>query len=167
MKKQTNLIVVILVLVLLAAIAYMILLQKHSPVKTQSPPDVASSIPSLPSLPSTCTDQQGATAVITAISSYTGSIGTTLQISGCNFSGFEGDKNVWIENAQGQKGILYGNAGSTSKLLIITLKSPVCQEDTSYSGKLCSAYLTLNPGTYKIYTMPWGNESNKVHFVIK
>lgn len=79
-------------------------------------------------LPTICTDQTEGTPVITSLSSYTGPVGTKLEIRGCNFAGFEADTNAWIENSQGVKGILYAETGgSSSNLLIITLKSPLCQ----------------------------------------
>ena len=115
----------------------------------------------------TCKDEQEGIPVITSISSYSGSIGTKLEINGCNFAGFEGDKNAWIENSQGVKGILYGEPDSTSKKLKVTLKSPLCQQDNSYKGGPCDASLALIPGIYKIYVYPWGKESNKVGFTIK
>ncbi len=118
------------------------------------------------SLPTTCTDQREGAPVITSLSAYSGSIGTKFEVRGCNFSGFEGDLNAWIENSQGIKAGIYGEAGSTSKLLKITLKSPLCQQDNSYSGLPCSTWLTLVPGTYKVYTMPWGKKSNIVNFTI-
>jgi hypothetical protein len=30
----------------------------------------------------------------------------------------------------------------------------------------CTSYLTITPGTYKIYTSPWGNMSNTVQFIV-
>jgi hypothetical protein len=120
-----------------------------------------------PTLPTTCVDQQEGKPVITSLSIYSGLVGTKLEIRGCNFSGFEGDKSAWIENSQGINGILYGETGSTAKLLEIILKSPLCQQDNSYSGLPCNAYLTLTPGTYKIYTMPWGKKSNTATFTIQ
>jgi hypothetical protein len=114
----------------------------------------------------TCTDKPEGTPVITSLSTYSGPVGTKFEIRGCNFSGFEGDKNAWIENASGVKGFLPGEVGSTSKLLKVTLKSPLCQKDTTHSGRPCDARLTLTPGIYKIYAMPWGKVSNKVNFTI-
>lgn len=118
-------------------------------------------------LPSTCIDQQGAVPVITSISSSSGPVGTKLQIGGCNFNGFEGDLNVWIKNAQGTSGILYSEPGSTAKSMSIILKPQACQTDESYRGMPCASFLNLVPGTYKIYTMPWGNKSNEATFTIK
>ncbi|MFA6897426.1 MAG: hypothetical protein WCQ96_04035 [Patescibacteria group bacterium] len=119
------------------------------------------------SLPQTCVDEEGGSPVITSLSAYSGPVGTKLEIHGCNFSGFEGDKNAWIENSQGVKGVLYGESDSTSKLLKTTLASSLCQEDNSYTGWDCKQYLILSPGMYKIYTAPWDKESNKVEFTIK
>lgn len=118
------------------------------------------------SLPTICEDKLEGIPVITSLSTYSGFVGTKLEIEGCNFAGFEGDKNAWIENGQGIKGLLHGNAKSTAKLLKVTLESPLCQKDTSYSGLPCDAWLTLTTGTYEIYTAPWGKESNKVKFTI-
>lgn len=118
-------------------------------------------------LPTICRDEQEGIPVITSLSSYSGSIGNQVELNGCNFAGFEGDKNVWIENSQGIKGILYGEASSTSKLIKVVLKSPICQKDNSYSGLPCDASLNLNPGIYKIYVSPWGKESDKIDFTIK
>ena len=46
------------------------------------------------SLPTTCVDQSETKAVITSLSSYSGPVGTSLEVRGCNFAGFEGDKNA-------------------------------------------------------------------------
>lgn len=121
-------------------------------------------------LPTACTDVEEGMPVITSISPASGSVGSKVEVRGCNLRGFEGDKNVWIENIQGVKGILYGARDGNipdSKIIEITLTSPVCQKDTSYSGLPCDAYLTLTPGIYKIYAMPWGKKSNEAAFTIK
>jgi len=120
------------------------------------------------SLPTSCVDKPEAKAVITSLSKYSVFAGETLEIKGCNFSGFEGDKNIWIENSQGVSGILYGERDSNSKVIKVTLKNPLCSQDNSYSGLPCKSYLTLTPGTYKIWTMPWGanTKSNIANFTI-
>lgn len=127
-------------------------------------PDSSSTLPV--NLPVVCTDQSEGTPVITSLSRYSGPVGTTLEIKGCNFSGFEGDKNIWIKNNQDVVGIIYGGTESTNNLLKITLSSPLCQNDNSYSGLPCDTLLDLTPGTYKIYTTPWGRKSNEVTFNI-
>ena len=104
--------------------------------------------------------------IITSLSNSSGSIGSKLEVHGRNLSGFEGDTNAWIENSRGAKGLLSGESGSNANLIKVTLNSPLCQEDNSYSGKPCSAWLNLTPGVYKIYTMPWGKKSNVVPFSI-
>lgn len=103
---------------------------------------------------------------IISLSTTSGTIGTKLEIKGCNLSGFEGDLNAWIENEQGIKGILYGEEGSTHELIKVTLRSPLCQEDVSYKGGPCGSEFNLVPGMYKIYAEPWGNKSNSTTFTI-
>ncbi len=117
--------------------------------------------------PVTCKDEPEGRPVITSLSVDSGPVATKLEIKGCNFSGFEGDKNAWIKNSNEVRGILKGGIGSTSDLLKVTLKSPLCQGDTSYSGLACKDWLNLTPGTYKIYVEPWGKKSNEVDFTIK
>ena len=159
-KGFTNVILIVLVVVLAGVLGYVTLIKK--PAIVEQPQNIPSQ-----SLPTTCVDKPETKAVITSLSQYSGSVGTQLEIRGCNFTGFEGDKNAVIENAQGIKGILYGEPGSTEKIIKVTLKSPLCQEDNSYSGLPCSAYLNLIPGIYKIYTTPWGDlDDTKSNFVI-
>ena len=115
-------------------------------------------------LPKTCID--GEEPIITAISTNSWYINTNIKIEWCNFSGFEWDKNIWIENEQGIKWILYAQDWSNSKLINITIKSPICQNDISYSGLECEYMLELIPWNYKIFTMPWWKMSNKIDFRI-
>lgn len=120
----------------------------------------------IPSLPTTCVDTVGGTPVITSLSHYSGMAGTKLEIHGCNFSGFEGDTNAWIKNSAGAQGVLYGESGSTSKLIRTTLKSPLCKTDTSYTGLPCDNWFLLTPGSYSISVMPWGRSSNSIYFTL-
>ena len=131
--------------------------------KCEATPAVATT-----SLPTSCVDQLEAKAVVTSLSNYSGPVGTNIEIKGCNFSGFEGDKYAWIENTQGVKGILYGEQDSNAKVIKVVLKNLLCSQDNSYSGLPCKSYLTLTPGLYKIWTTPWGAEtkSNIVSFTI-
>lgn len=125
--------------------------------------------PQATSLPTSCIDQPETKAVITSLSRDSGPVGTNLELRGCNFAGFESDTNAWIENSQGVKGILYGEKGSNAKMMKVTLKSQLCSQDNSYSGLPCSSSLTLTPGNYKIYTIPWGadTKSNVAAFTIQ
>ncbi|MDP1688774.1 MAG: hypothetical protein Q8L47_01425 [bacterium] len=103
---------------------------------------------------------------ISSLSRYSG-VGTILlEINGSNFVGFEGDLNAWIENSQGVKGLLRGQAGSNNNLLKVTLSSPLCKQDNSYSGLECSSWLNLTPGTYKIYVETPTDKSNIISFSI-
>lgn len=116
--------------------------------------------------PLTCTDKQGDLPVITSLSKYSGPVGTQIEIRGCNFSGFEGDVDALIENSQGTRGFLPGSPSSTNKLIIVTLNSPLCQHSTEYSGLPCESWLNLTTGTYRIYTAPFGVNSNEFNFLI-
>ena len=114
-------------------------------------------------VPITCKDKFK--PVITSLSSNSGLVGAKLEIKGCNFSSYEGDVvGGWIINSQGI-GFLRGETGSTNNLLKVTLKSPLCQNNTS--GLPCDASFTLTPGTYKIYVIFLGNKSNEVDFIVK
>lgn len=106
--------------------------------------------------------------VIFSISPSSGPIGTKVELKGQNFSGFEGDKYAWIENTTTHvKGIIYGNIGSSTEALIpFTLENKYCTADTSYSGLPCPSYLTVTPGVYDLYVIPWGKMSNKVQFTV-
>jgi len=96
------------------------------------------------------------------------SVGALVGIYGNNFSGFEGDLNVWIENFSGVKGIIYGEKNISNDYEIkFYVPASVCQQDNSYTGFSCSATLQLIPGKYKIYVKPWGAKSNIVNFEIK
>ena len=117
-------------------------------------------------LPTTCVEKTEGMPVITSISKNTGSIGDRVEIKGCNFSGFEADKNVWIQNSNNEAGVMYGEKESTDQSIIFILKSPLCQTDNSYKGDECQKTLNLVPGAYKIFTNPWGKKSNEFSFTI-
>jgi hypothetical protein len=122
--------------------------------------------PILTALPTTCIEKAEGMPVITSISKNAGSVGDRVEIKGCNFSGFEADKNVWIQNSNNEAGIMYGEKESTDRSIIFILKSPLCQTDNSYRGDECQKALNLVPGVYKIFTNPWGKKSNEVVFTI-
>ena len=161
-KGFANVILIVLAVVLAGVLGYIALVKKSAPamepVLPVAPPQ---------SLPTSCVDIQEGAPVITSFSKFSGSIGDTIEIHGCNFSGFEGDKIAVIKNSQDVSAPIAGGSGSTSKLLKITLRSPLCMQDISYSGLPCPSYLTLASGVYKIYTAPWGKKSNEVSFTIR
>ncbi|NQV88197.1 MAG: hypothetical protein HQ402_01390 [Parcubacteria group bacterium] len=106
-------------------------------------------------------------SVISSILPTFGAIGTVVKINGNNLSGFEGDKNIWIENSLGQKGIIYSDRTvATDKVIPFKLENKYCTEDISYSGKPCPAYLNIVQGVYGIYVSPWGEKSNEVEFTV-
>jgi hypothetical protein len=168
-KNLAVIILAVLVVVLAGALGYVSLTRKPAPnpptvaVNQQTNQPVVTTAPA----PDPCADATNTKPFISSLSQTSGPIGTALEIRGCNLQGFEGDKNAWIVNDQGVKGILYGEDGSTDTDIKIILKSPLCQGDNSYSGMPCDAWLTLMPGNYKIYTEPWAEQSNQVEFTIQ
>ncbi len=117
-------------------------------------------------LPSTCVDESEGVPVIISITPSSSSVGTTIEIIGCNLRGFEGDKNIWIVDSKGEKGILYGERDEDFKSIKITLVPQLCRTDESYRGEQCASFLDLIPGDYKIYTTPLGKKSNEVSFTV-
>lgn len=112
--------------------------------------------------------------VITSLSNSSGPIGSVLEIKGCNLAGFEGDLDVTFEKSDGTKVVLtdkFGTYASTQDTLIkVSVKEPCAQGETvvgNYSGvqQKCN-YVPLTPGTYKLYTMPWGKKSNEMTFTV-
>lgn len=162
MNKTTSIVILVVLVALVIYIGYTFAI-KSNILPNQQATDTKDRV----NLPSGCKDEPEGQPLITSLSAYSGSVGSKIEINGCNFSGFEGDKIVWIENNKGEKGLLGDEAESTSKLIKTTLKSPLCQKDTSYSGLPCDTWLTLIPGTYKIYVMPWGKKSNTVDFIVE
>ena len=124
--------------------------------------DLASNFSSQP----TSTTTQPA-PVITSINPTTAKIGDTVAVSGENLRGFEGDKNLWIQNvSSGVKGIIHGDAGASDQSIKFVLADKYCTADTSYSGAACPSYLTMTPGNYVIFANPWDVVSNEVKFTV-
>lgn len=117
------------------------------------------------------------TPFIKTISPSSAKLGTTLTISGTNLSGFEGDLYFFFERTDGKVSRLKGTmasqmAGSptAAQTVLVILKEPCQAGETvygDYSGQPSPCnYVKLSPGSYKIYTKPWDNMSNKVSFTI-
>src|ERR1035437_2766699 len=106
--------------------------------------------------------------VITSINPSSGPIGTIVELKGNNLAGFEGELNAWIENSKGEKAFLpgIGNVPRVDQTIRVKIDSQLCKENLSYKGGSCSSYMTITPGTYRIYTYPWGNMSNTVQFIV-
>jgi hypothetical protein len=113
-----------------------------------------------------CQDTENTTPIITSLSQYSGKNTISFDVYGCHFSGFEGDKAIWIQNEKGEKAILYGSLESQDTIIRITLQPELCQEDNSYTGFECKNAFFLIPGNYTIYTDPWGKKSNEISFDI-
>lgn len=99
---------------------------------------------------------------IQSISPHVIHIGDSFIVQGNNFSGFEGDLTIWIENKEGTKGILYASSVSDSTTMHFILPPKACQTDESYSGNDCTSFIKFSPGEYTIFTNPWGQKSNRV-----
>ena len=107
------------------------------------------------------------TPIITSINPTSAKIGDTVAVSGSNLRGFEGDKNLWIQNvSSGVKGIIHGDAGASDQSIKFNLTDKYCTAETSYSGNACPSYLTITPGNYVVYANPWGVTSNSVPLLI-
>jgi len=103
---------------------------------------------------------------INLISPNPARVGQAITVTGASLNGFEGDKNLWIENSAGQRGVIYGDKSSTGSVINFTLADSYCTLDNSYSGLPCPSYITIVPGTYSIYASPWGTASNKLSFAV-
>ena len=108
------------------------------------------------------------TPVITSINPSSGPIGTIIELKGNNLAGFEGELDAWIENSNGEKAFLsgIGSVPRADQTIRVQITGQLCKENLSYKGGSCSSYMTITPGTYKIYTYPWGNMSNMVQFTV-
>jgi hypothetical protein len=106
--------------------------------------------------------------VITSITPSSGPVGTTIEIQGCNFLGFEGDKEIWFTNSRGEKGFLNGQMDeatrSSNTVARVTLQQELCKIN-SYSGLDCPL-LKLVPGVYMVYSNSYGGKSNTVNFTV-
>src|SRR3989344_5337789 len=106
--------------------------------------------------------------VITSITPSSGPVGTTIEVHGCNFLGFEGDKEIWFTNNKGEKGFLNGQMDAATRasntITRVTLEQKLCQIN-SYSGLQCPL-MELVPGVYTVYSNSWGGNSNAVNFTV-
>lgn len=115
-----------------------------------------------PALARICTTKPS----ITSILPNPATIGSLITVTGANLNGFEGDKNLWIENSAGKKGVIYGERDDSTTTIKFTLAGSYCTIDTSYSGLPCPSSVIITPGTYNIYATPWGEMSNTVKFSV-
>lgn len=106
--------------------------------------------------------------VITSIAPSSGPVGTTIEIQGCNFLSFEGDKEIWFTNSRGEKGFLNGQMDAATRasntIARVTLSQRLCKIN-SYAGLDCPV-LELAPGAYTVYSHSYGGNSNAVNFTV-
>lgn len=117
--------------------------------------------------PVSASNDEISTPVIYTITPNRASIGTTVELRGKGFSGFENDKYALVANSEGVKGIIYGDTSvATNEYIRFKLEDKYCTIDTSYSGLPCPSYLNIIPGIYTIYVYPWNKKSNSVQFTV-
>lgn len=104
--------------------------------------------------------------VITSVMPASGPVGTKITVQGCNFLGFESDKNLWLKNSDGVKGVLHGERDGSNVVAKATIPVALCQTDTSYSGLACPSSLNLVPGTYSLQASSYGGMSNSLTFTV-
>lgn len=98
--------------------------------------------------------------------------GSVVEIHGVNLGGFEGDMIATFERSDGKVVNLDSLLPHTSTTTVIKVKvAPPCKEGETvyapYSGRPSKCdYFEFTPGTYKVYTSPWGKKSNVLPFEI-
>jgi hypothetical protein len=159
MKNKLVIVLILIILILLGYIGYIFFGESKIDI------DLVVNKPGQ-NLPATCMDADLSlgygTPTITSINIYSGKVGDTIEVRGCNFLGFEGDKTFEIEDSKGSIGVIYAQRDSEAHKAVIKLNSPLCDIDNSYSGLPCNSYLDLVPGEYKISS----RGGNKANFVI-
>lgn len=105
--------------------------------------------------------------IIEFISPHEGPIGTKVTITGQELAGFEGDLVAYFEREDGEVIELWDNNGADSTFQV-TVEEP-CQEGDIVHGRYSGIaqecdYVEFTPGTYWVYTKPWGYKSNAFQF---
>ena len=105
------------------------------------------------------------------------SVGTTIEIRGSSFKGFEGDVYFFFERADGKKIRLPGivseqktEDATGTQIAKVIIKEP-CQSGQTIYGDYSGIpyqcdYVQFTPGVYKVSTETWGNKSNTVQFTV-
>ena len=118
-----------------------------------------------------------ATSYIGSITPWSAPVGTTIEIRGSGLVGFEGDVYFFFKRSDGKIARLSGvvltqTTGDAvgAQTARVVLKEPCQQGQTvygDYSGIPAQCdYVQLTPGVYKVYTTPWGKNSNEVQFTV-
>lgn len=136
--------------------------ENSSPIEETPKENVA-----LNTFPTSCTNETEGVPVITGVSTDHTKIGEIIKIDGCNFSGFEGDTDVWIQNTSGEKGFIKSEPSSSAKSVTFKIQNSFCKKNTSYSGEPCDDYLEITKGTYIFYASAWGKKSQDVMMVVE
>lgn len=117
------------------------------------------------------------TPYIGSITPWSAPVGTTIEIRGSGLVGFEGDVYFFFKRSDGKIARLSGVVSTQTtgdavgaQTARVVLKEPCQQGQTvygDYSGIPAQCdYVQLTTGVYKVYTTPWGKNSNEVQFTI-
>lgn len=98
---------------------------------------------------------------ISSLSNYSGSVGSSVDIYGKNFTNYGGQPTVWLENQNGNRWQLYPQSGYNDTYLRVVINSTNCQ---NYGNTYCGQ--TLYSGAYNLYVEANGRQSNKVTYNI-
>lgn len=106
--------------------------------------------------------------VISSITPASGAVGTGVEIRGTDLNGFEGETYLYFFKANGESGSISANsylpAGATT--LKFNVPDKMCTKNMGASDLPCPSFMTVTPGSYRIYALPWGDKSNEVQFTV-
>jgi len=164
-KKVFAIVIIVIAVIVLLAAAYLFFNQE--PLVSVSIPVVATS-----------TDANGNPLPhLDYLTPEQGVVGATIDLVVENLNGFEGDLNAWIVNSSGETAFLpaaenlyangtYKTLYPNHEVIRVKISPTLCQSDNEYSGLPCAKSMIITPGSYGIYTKPWGNKSNILIFTV-
>lgn len=98
---------------------------------------------------------------ISSLSSYSGYVGSSVDVYGRNFTNYGGQPTVWLENQSGNRWQLFPQSGYNDTYLRVSVNTGNCQ---NYGNTYCGQ--TLYSGAYNLYVETNGRQSNKVTYNI-
>jgi hypothetical protein len=107
--------------------------------------------------------------IITSINKKRFSVGETVVLGGSNFTGFESDVIVIIEDVNGKSAMYnlgYDKQSANDGFAEFVLRDEYCLKDHSYSGLPCEEYLEIIPGIYHMYMQAWSKKSSRIQIQV-
>lgn len=104
------------------------------------------------------TYQTNQTPEISNLSTYSGPVGTYVDINGQRLLGLYGSPTVWLESTYGTRTQLYPQTGYSNTYMRVQITGSNCQ----YQGTYCTGQVST--GNYNIYVEVNGMRSNAVMF---